>query len=224
MNKAEYLKRLYENRFDSQQQRSKLLLWNALIEDFLQQYIPRNAVVLDIAGGYCEFINQVSASSKYLIDLNPDCRLFATQEVSILNIDILEKQQREQVQDNFFDIIFVSNFFEHLADQDQLFEVLNFCYQKLRPGGSILVIQPNFKYSYKEYFDFIDHYLPITHQSLLEVLRALNFRIDTLIPRFLPFSTKGRPSAVWMLKLYLKLPIAWKLLGGQMFVQASKPL
>ncbi|NEQ46329.1 MAG: class I SAM-dependent methyltransferase [Leptolyngbya sp. SIOISBB] len=223
MNKAEYLKRLYENRFDSQQQRSKLLLWNVLIQDFLQKYVSTDAVVLDIAGGYCEFINQISASSKHLIDLNPDCHLFANPNVDIMNIDILDIHQREKVENNFFDIIFVSNFFEHLADQDQLFEVLDFCFQKLKPGGSLLVIQPNFKYSYREYFDFIDHYLPITHQSLLEVLKALDFRIDTLIPRFLPFSTKGRPSAAWMLRLYLKLPIAWKLLGGQMFVQASKP-
>ncbi len=224
MDKAEYLKRLYENRFDSQQQKSKLLLWKALIQDFLQPYVPKNGVVLDIAGGYCEFINQVSASSKYLIDLNPDCRLFASPDINIMNIDILDIHHQEQVENDFFDTIFVSNFFEHLANQDQLFEVLDFCFRKLKPGGSLLVIQPNFKYSYKEYFDFIDHYLPITHQSLLEVLKALDFQIDTLIPRFLPFSTKGRPSAVWLLRLYLKLPIAWKLLGGQMFVQASKPV
>ena len=224
MNKAEYLKRLYENRFNSQQQKSKLLLWKALIQDFLQAYVPANSVVLDIAGGYCEFINQIPAASKHLIDLNPDCRLFADPDINIHNIDILDEAHREKVDDNFFDVIFVSNFFEHLANQDQLFEVLNFCLQKLKPGGSLLVIQPNFKYSYKEYFDFIDHYLPITHQSLLEVLKALDFQVDTLIPRFLPFSTKGRPSAVWMLRVYLRLPIAWKFLGGQMFVQASKPM
>lgn len=222
VDKAEYLKRLYENRFDSQQQKAKRALWKALIDDFLQAYVPSNSTVLDIAGGYCEFINQVSASSKYLIDLNPDCRLFASPEVNIMNIDILDEYQQAKVEDDSFDVIFVSNFFEHLENQDRLFEVLRFCRQKLKPGGRLLVIQPNFKYSYREYFDFIDHYLPITHLSLVEVLEALNFRVNTLIPRFLPFSTKGRPSAVWMLKLYLKLPIAWKILGGQMFVEAVK--
>jgi SAM-dependent methyltransferase len=223
VDKAEYLRRLYENRFDERQQKAKLCLWKALIQDFLQKYIPENAVVLDIAGGYCEFINQILAASKHLIDLNPDCNLFAAADVNIISADILNASERDKVENNFFDIIFVSNFFEHLASQDDLFEVLDFCFQKLKPGGSLLIIQPNFKYSYKEYFDFIDHYLPITHQSLVEVLQALEFQVDTLIPRFLPFSTKGRPSAVWMLKLYLRLPIAWALLGGQMFVQASKP-
>ncbi|MBE7386073.1 MAG: methyltransferase domain-containing protein [Leptolyngbya sp. SIO1E4] len=224
MDKPEYLKRLYENRFDSEQQRSKLRLWKALIENFLQRYIPVTATVLDIGGGYCEFINQVSARSKCLIDLNPDAKVFANSEVDVLNLNILNQSQQEKIQSNQFDIIFVSNFFEHLKNQDELFEVLRFCYLKLKPGGSLLVIQPNYKYSYREYYDFIDHYLPITHLSLLEALRALNFRIEQVIPRFLPFSTKGRPTAVWMLNLYLKLPLLWQVLGGQMFVQASKPI
>ncbi len=224
MDKAVFLKRLYENRFNSSEQKSKLRLWQVLIQDFLQKHVPPGAAVLDIAGGYCEFINQVTATSKTLIDLNPDSRLFAAANVNVLNIDILDHHQQTKVDDDCFDVIFVSNFFEHLEDQDQLFEVLSFCFQKLRPGGRLLVIQPNFKYSYREYFDFIDHYLPITHQSLVEVLEALEFRIDTLIPRFLPFSTKGRPTKAWMLRLYLKLPIVWPIFGSQLFVKASKPV
>jgi hypothetical protein len=43
-------------------------------QSFLQKYIAGNSVVLDIGGGYCEFINQVQASKKYLIDLNPDAK------------------------------------------------------------------------------------------------------------------------------------------------------
>jgi hypothetical protein len=85
------------------------------------------------------------------------------------------------------------------------------------------VIQPNFKYSYKEYYDFIDHKLPITHLSLKELLETIGFRIDTLIPRFLPFSTKGRPASPTLLKIYLKFPILWNFLGGQLFVKATKP-
>lgn len=223
LNKSEYLKQLYENRFNHEQQRAKLVLWKALIRNFLQRYIPIESTVLDIGGGYCEFINQVAAASKYLIDLNPDAQKFANPDVSVFHLNILDKSQYEQIPHNHFDRIFVSNFFEHLKNQDELFEVLRFCFLKLKPGGSLLVIQPNYKYSYKEYYDFIDHYLPITHLSLSEALRALNFTIDEVIPKFLPFSTKGRPAAVWMLRLYLKIPFLWSFFGGQMFLKASKP-
>lgn len=46
-----YLQQLYNNRFDPQQRKAKLLLWKTLIKDFLQTYINPNGSVLDIGGG-----------------------------------------------------------------------------------------------------------------------------------------------------------------------------
>jgi SAM-dependent methyltransferase len=218
----EYLKRLYESRFNPGERKAKLALWKVLVEDFLQNHVNKNDSVLDIGGGYCEFINQIKAKEKYLIDLNPDAKLFANPDVTVLNLNILDVRDQKEL-DKKFDKIFISNFFEHLNNPEELIEVLGFCFDILKPQGSLLVIQPNFKYSYKEYFDFIDHKLAITHLSLQELLETIGFQIDVLIPRFLPFSTKGRPSSPFLLKLYIKLPIAWHFLGGQLFVRATKP-
>lgn len=222
MQQQEYLAKLYSNRFNYQEQQAKLKLWKVLVKKFLQTYVGRNATVLDIGGGYCEFINQVQADKKYLIDLNPDAKQFANPDVQVFNIDILDSKQHRNLPAGV-DRIFVSNFFEHLRSKEELIEVLAFCFKLLNPGGKLLIIQPNFKYAAKEYYDFIDHHLPITHISLAEVLTTIGFQIETMIPRFLPFSTKGRPSSPALLSLYLKLPIAWKLLGSQMFVVATKP-
>lgn len=46
-----YLQKLYNNRFDPQQKKAKLLLWKTLIKDFLQKYVNPNGSVLDIGGG-----------------------------------------------------------------------------------------------------------------------------------------------------------------------------
>lgn len=219
---ATYLQRLYDKRFDSQQKQAKLILWRTLIDCFLQQHVRLDSDVLDIGGGYCEFINQIRAKDKYLIDLNPDAQKFADADVKVLNFNILDSDRL-----NFtkcFDTIFISNFFEHLESKQDLIEILAFCWQHLKPGGSLLVIQPNFKYSYKEYYDFIDHHLPITHLALQELLETMGFAIEVLIPQFLPYSTKGRPASPQLLKLYLKLPLLWKILGGQMFIKAAKPI
>lgn len=223
MQQTDYLKRLYANRFDPSQQKAKLALWQVLIREFLQKYVPFNSTVLDIGGGYCEFINQIRANQKFLIDLNPDAKAFAHSNVNVLNLDILQEDKNYLVPEQKFDIIFTSNFFEHLRSKEDLIEVLAFCYSRLKVGGSLLVIQPNFKYSLKEYYDFIDHCLPITDNSLKEILQAVGYQIDELIPRFLPFTTKGRPSSTLLLKLYLKMPIAWYFFGGQMFVKATRP-
>lgn len=223
MKQEEYLKKLYDNRFDYQQRKAKLALWKILINSFLQKYIDSNSIVLDIGGGYCEFINQVQARKKYLIDLNPDSKKFANPDINVLNFDILAFNEQAPPLPSF-DRIFISNFFEHLRDKEELVAVLLFCFKCLKPGGALLVIQPNFKYSAKEYYDFIDHQLPITHISLQEILQTVGFEVDVLIPRFLPFSTKGRPASTKLLKLYLRLPFLWYFLGGQMFIKASKPL
>lgn len=221
MKPDEYLKNLYANRFDAKQMRSKVTLWKVLIEDFLQKYVSPESSVLDIGGGYCEFINQIQAKEKYLIDLNPDSQLFANPDVKVLNLDLLTFNGQKLLERRF-DIIFVSNFFEHLSNKEELIEILSFCFNALNPGGSLLIVQPNFKYSFKEYYDFIDHQLPITHLSLKEILQTVGFKIDLIIPRFLPFSTKGRPASPLLLKIYLKLPLLWRFFGGQMFIKASK--
>ncbi|MEG4113732.1 MULTISPECIES: methyltransferase domain-containing protein [unclassified Microcoleus] len=216
-----YLKKLYANRFDSRQMQAKVALWKVLIDEFLQDYVPPESAILDIGGGYCEFINQIRAEKKCLIDLNPDSKLFANPDVKVLNIDVLNLESNKFFTEQF-DRIFISNFFEHLRNKEELVEIISFCFDALKPSGSLLVIQPNFKYSYKEYYDFIDHQLPITHLSLQELLQTVGFEIDLIIPRFLPFSTKGRPASPLLLKVYLKLPFLWGALGGQMFVKASK--
>ncbi|WP_293122270.1 methyltransferase domain-containing protein [Microcoleus sp. bin38.metabat.b11b12b14.051] len=216
-----YLKKLYANRFDSRQMQAKVALWKVLIDEFLQNYVPSKSAILDIGGGYCEFINHIRAGEKCLIDLNPDSKLFANTDVKVLNIDVLNLDNNTAFNKKF-DRIFISNFFEHLRNKEELVEIISFCFDALKPSGSLLVIQPNFKYSYKEYYDFIDHQLPITHLSLQELLQTVGFKIDVMIPRFLPFSTKGRPASPLLLKVYLKLPFLWRFLGGQMFVKASK--
>lgn len=222
---AQYLEKLYDNRFNPQERQAKLILWQTLIEHFLQKYVREDSAVLDIGGGYGEFINQIRAKDKSLIDLNPDSHKFANSDVTVLNFNILELQQQNQREfAKCFDVIFISNFFEHLENKKELIEILIFCWEHLKPGGSLLVIQPNFKYSYKEYYDFIDHQLPITHLSLQELLETIGYKIDVLIPRFLPYSTKGRPASPKLLKLYLKLPLLWKFLGGQMFIKATKSI
>jgi SAM-dependent methyltransferase len=215
------LAKLYANRFDEEQKEAKLKLWQVLIDQFLNKYIDESDTVLDIAGGYCEFINSIHAREKYLIDLNPETEQYADKTVKFIHGNVLNERLIGFVNGKI-DKIFVSNFFEHLNTKEELLAVLSFCYKSLKIGGSLLIIQPNFKYSYREYYDFLDHVLPVTDASLKEALQAVGFEIELMIPRFLPFSTKGRPASPILLSTYLKLPFLWQFFGGQMFVKATR--
>jgi hypothetical protein len=59
---------------------------------------------------------------------------------------------------------------------------------------------------------------------VIEALQLVGFRTERVIGRFLPFSMKGKlPPSPLLVRAYLKLPLAWPMLGKQFFIVARKP-
>ena len=86
----------------------------------------------------------------------------------------------------------------------------------LRPGGRVIVLQPNIRLVGPRYWDFIDHKVALTERSLLEAAELAGLRTVELITRFLPYSTKGRlPASPRLVRAYLAFRPAWRLLGRQ---------
>jgi ubiquinone/menaquinone biosynthesis C-methylase UbiE len=212
--------KIYQARFDPATIAAKKKLWNVLVEEFLQRRVPTDAVVADIGGGYCEFINAVRCQKKYVVDLNPDVKSYADPDVEII---MSHASEISALLDASLDVAFASNFFEHLPSKEVLFEVLAEIRRVLKRGGKLLIIQPNIKYAYREYWDFIDHHLPLTENSLGEALIGTGYQVAECIPRFLPFSVSSSPSkSTKLLRLYLKMPLAWRLFGKQTFMVGVK--
>jgi len=91
----------------------------------------------------------------------------------------------------------------------------------LKAGGRLIVLQPNVRYVGAAYWDFIDHRVALTERSLVEAANAAGYRVERLIPRFLPYTTKSRiPSSSWLVRTYLRLPLAWRLMGKQTLMVA----
>jgi hypothetical protein len=83
---------------------------------------------------------------------------------------------------------------------------------------------PNIRYLAAEYWDFYDHYLPLSHLSLEEGLIQAGYDVHQIIPRFLPYTTRSiLPQHPMLIQLYLKLPIVWRILGKQFLLVARKP-
>jgi len=94
----------------------------------------------------------------------------------------------------------------------------------LKPGGQFIALGPNLRFVGGEYWDFWDHLTPITDRSLAEILTALDFKVVEQRARFLPYTTcSSLPQASWLIRLYLKLPLAWPLFGRQFLLRAAKP-
>jgi len=212
---------LYRERFADGSQRTRAAMWEVLCQVVLQRYVQPTDTVVDLGAGFCEFINAVRCGHKIAVDANAEMPRFAAPGVETVVGDIPAVLGRLAA--GSAQVVFCSNFFEHLRDKDAVLAVLGEVSRLLAPGGRLIVLQPNIRYAYKEYWDFFDHHVPLSHSSLTEALRVTGFEITLLRPRFLPYTTRSRlPQAAWIVRLYLALPPAQWLFGKQMLVVARK--
>lgn len=213
-------KDLYKLRFDENEKKAKNNLWKVLCKEFLQDFINPESTVLDLGAGFCEFINNIKAKIKYAVDINPQLKSFAAAGVQTVNshCNNLEGVSTESV-----DVVFSSEFFEHLKNKDELFSTLKEANRVLRQGGKLIVICPNIRYVGHKYWDFIDHGLPLTHLGMREALLVNHYALIKLVPKFLPYTTKSYlPKSLLLLRIYLKMPVLWHIFGSQMFIIAKK--
>ena len=211
---------IYKSRFANTGLEKRNRVWKVLCPNFFQQYVPADAAVLDMACGYGEFINNIRAAKKYGVDLNPDSPSYLSPEVSF---KLTPANDLSHIPSDSIDRVFTSNFLEHLPDKAACDTVLREVNRVLKPGGKFMILGPNIRYAYKEYWDYYDHYLALSHLSLVEGLMLAGFTPETVIDRFLPYTmNNSAPTADWLIKLYLQFPLAWKIMGKQFFVVAQK--
>ncbi len=214
---SEDLQALYAKRFGDDEVRRQDL-WQVLCTEFFQKWVPTEATVLDVAAGHCEFINNIAAARKLAVDLNPDLKAKAASDVETY---VTRSDAMAEIPDASVDRVFVSNFFEHIP-REVITSTLVEMRRVLKPTGKLLILQPNVRYCAKDYWMFFDHITPIDDRALVEVLHATGYSPELVIPRFLPYTTKTRmPSGPGLVKIYLKLKLAWKLFGAQSFVVAQ---
>jgi len=218
-NTPQELQKLYAARFERNLDYRRRV-WRVLIASFFSRYIRPCDAVLDLGCGYGEFINQVHCARKLAMDLNPDVARRLDPAVKLLAQDC---SATWPLPDDSLDVVFTSNFFEHLPSKQGLANTLAQAHRCLRPGGLVLAIGPNIKCLPGAYWDFWDHHLPLTESSLKEAMAAAGFRIVLCRERFLPYTmAHSRQYPDFLLKIYLKLPTLWRLFGRQFLVVAAK--
>jgi SAM-dependent methyltransferase len=215
------LTRLYNRRFSGEELIDKQVLWETLCREFLEKYIDPDSTVLDLGAGRCEFINNVRAKRRIAVDPNPATAGLADRDVEVLQ---LLSTDLGVLLDGEVDVVFASNFLEHVADKDVLLVTLHECNRVIRPGGRMIVLMPNVRYLPGRFWDYLDHHVPLTHVSLVEALELAGFEPEVVIPRFLPYTVKDSriPVRKELIQAYLRFPLLWRLVGKQMFVVARR--
>ena len=210
--------RLYEYRFRDVDQASRQAVWQEIAR-YLYGRMGEPRCVLDPAAGRGEFITAVPAAERWGVDLVRQADLESA-GVKMIIADIMDADLPQ----DYFDGVFVSNFLEHLPDQNAVAAVLGKLLDAMRPGGRIAIMGPNFRYCARDYFNCADHSVILTHVGVAEHVYAAGFDVATVTPRFLPYSFRGLlPPSPRLTRTYLRMPVLWRLFGKQFLVIARKP-
>jgi ubiquinone/menaquinone biosynthesis C-methylase UbiE len=197
--------------------KDRIIVWGEITK-YLQKYIKKNSSILDLGSGYCDFINSISARKKYALDNYFNPKEYASREVTSILGDF--SLMKKRFKNNSLDIVFASNFFEHLTEK-KLERCINLIKKKLKETGILIVIQPNYRLCRKHYFEDYTHMKAWTEISFTRYLRNKGFSIKECIPGFIPFSMKSKlPKNKFLIRIYLRSPI--KPFAAQMLIIARK--
>ncbi len=190
-----------------------------MVTDYLQKrFIPPEGDVIDLGAGYCDFINQVKGRNRFAVDINHGLPEYAGSGVKAMVGEadgLLATFPGESIQ-----TVFSSNFLEHL-EWKEIKEVAGQVNRVLVAGGRWIIIQPNFRYAWRHYFDDYTHRTIFTDLGLAGYLKSEGFFVEHRAGRFLPLTIYSRlPKNSWLVRVYLRLPV--KFLGGQFLLVVKK--
>ena len=216
---SEYEEAYHRIRFPFDDRRDRV--WREVVAYLQPRFFPKDGVVLDVGAGYCDFINNVQAREKHAVDLFARLPEFAAPDVHVH----VQSCTSLPLPDSSVDVAFASNLFEHLS-RENLAVLAGELRRVLRPGGRLLVLQPNFRYCVKSYFDDYTHLQIFTHESLRDFLEVAGFRTVAILPRLLPVNMKSKlpvpiPGLHLLVRWYLRSPI--RPLAAQMLAVVESP-
>lgn len=191
------------------------VLWRTLCDSFFSARVPEDGTVLDLGAGYAHFANNVRARRRIAIDVWPGILEHAGPGVEAIVGDATDLAA---IEDRTIDYAFASNFLEHLT-QERASLLLDRLKAKLSRRGRLALLQPNYRYAWREYFDDYTHVTIWTHLSVADFLVAHGYEVVEIRPRFLPLTIKSAlPVHPMLIRAYLRSP--FKPMGKQMLVTA----
>ncbi len=191
------------------------VLWQALWQHHFSRKIRPDYTVLDLGCGYGSFINSVAARCRIAVDT---WEKFPRHLKDGIDAHVGPATDLGFLPDGGVDYVLASNLFEHLP-QSGLVSVLDQLRTKLSRRGSLTLLQPNYRYAFRHYFDDYTHVTAYLHVSLADLLQANGYEILEAAPRFLPLTVKSRlPVSSLLVGAYLRSP--FKPFGAQMMIHA----
>jgi len=165
-----YLDYYYRQRVKSMPARKVRLSKESAAANFLLALISKftvnhNLTILDFGAGdfiLTEQLNERSVTT-YGVDIN----------------DLDMRTGKTKFGDETFDVVLLMSIIEHLTDPSNLISEIQ---RILKKDGLLILVTPNWKYSYKNFYDDLTHIKPYTPNSLSFTLQMFDFQVLAVMP------------------------------------------
>jgi SAM-dependent methyltransferase len=184
-------------------------------------HVPAAKRVLDVGAGYGYFINQFPAEERFAVDVDP--RFQERLASGVRGVVSSAADIAKHFAARSLDLVFASNVVEHLTHEEGA-SFIRAARELLAPDGALVLLQPNYRYAYRRYFDDYTHRAVYDHESLAQLLTACGFSRVEAVAKFLPYTSRGVSGLPLplrtMVRVYLMLPELLRPFAGQMLLVA----
>jgi SAM-dependent methyltransferase len=134
-----------------------------------ERYIKKDDVVLDFGCGGGFLLKNLDCRERIGVELNPVARDYCNQVNKVLCVESLD-----EVEDESIDVVISNHCLEHTTSPFQLVAAL---YEKLKPGGKIVIVVPHDSYT-RRWFpnDINNHLYSFSPMNLGNILQGAGFK------------------------------------------------
>lgn len=220
MKDQRHVEQIYEHRFDEKQTAAKEAVWAVLVP-WMERELKLSGPVLDLGCDTGYFIRNCSLEERWASDLR-EVAADLGDGIRFVQANGLQLD-KSKLPTGHFRTIFMSNYLEHLPSRSDVVLQFEQARKLLAPGGRVVVLQPNIRLVGARYWDYIDHHVALTEESIKEAATIAGLATERTITRFLPYTFKSRlPASPALVRWYLRLPLAWHLMGKQTLYVARR--
>ena len=144
--------------------------YNAFLVSLIRNEARAGETVLDFGAGIGTFANALALNGHNVQCIEPDQR----QRERILQAGLIAYEDIRNVSDQSVDLLYSLNVLEHIEDD---VAALRACYEKMKPGGRVLIYVPAFQVLYSSMDKLVGHCRRYTRGDLGEKMHLAGFEV-----------------------------------------------
>ena len=145
--------------------------YNKYLLSLVSSRAKKDETIIDFGAGLGTFARELAKNGYRVHCIEQDSR----QTKSIIAAGLPVSRSLDDIDENTVDYLYTLNVLEHIEDD---MEMLRRIYNKIRPGGKLLIYVPAFQVLFSSMDRKVGHYRRYTKKNLIKMLRRAKFDVE----------------------------------------------